>query len=216
MPKTLKNAIKKSMKNESTALINGLTGTNASTEAFTEQEKLVASVFAIVKAPIKITGGLLMAVGGLILTPLCISLRVSTQEMINEEGARTECKGIKLKPFKLKTPFHSYRKAIYIENNCLHTFAANRKKCAIDIHLQDPEGVLSSELTQPVVEVNAKTTISGLKLMTNGLDRVVVGACDPIYGLGKTIFYSGKQLFKACKTSDEASLPAPVVPTLAP
>src|SRR3990167_1798814 len=191
MLETISNAIKKTIKSDSTAVINSLLHINAAYENLTDEEQIAAGFFALIDGPLKISYGLLMIAGGIILAPIPgIVATVSTEEIADSNGKRAGISGVGLDCRSPRTPCHYTR----IEHKHLNAHSYTRTKITgwqVKAHLSctDPEGTLPESITGSYLEVSAKTTITGYNLATAGLGRVIVGICDPLVGLGKVAFF---------------------------
>src|SRR3990167_6620808 len=105
MTNVISEALRKTLKSDSTVIINSLLHRNALHEKLTDEEKIAAGFFALIDGPCKISYGLLMIAAGTILAPIpVLVLNVSTTEITDEHGMSAEMTGIGLSCRTPKTP----------------------------------------------------------------------------------------------------------------
>jgi hypothetical protein len=186
MPKRIKIVLQKMAKQDSTAILNSLLQESASSPKMTDEEKAIAGFLALIDGPVKVSYGLLMIAGGIILAPIpCVVANVSTSgyssalshvDMTGTE--RIEVTGIGLNFRTPKSPFH-YREEIYSRG---YRVITNGKQFGANINIQDKYGMQPERIPENYRFFRAKTTITGFNLATTGLGRVITGTFDPIVG----------------------------------
>jgi len=193
-------AIKKQLTSDSTRLINELLKENFDCPRLSDNEKLVAGLFQIAYSPVKISYGLLLMAYGVLITPIPgVITKIKTEGEFYDEGTTAHLEGASLGLRVPKTPWHFKREQTktFILGPIKRTSEGDSQDQRIEdltlegYHLDITPKTFHPSMPPTLTIVNGeftdKATVTGLRLFSTGLDRALVGLCDPLLGLKKAI-----------------------------
>lgn len=255
MLNTIHRAIHKTFKNDSTTIINNLLSEEASYEILTEDEKIIASLFTFLHAPLTISYGLLMTLIGLILAPipgLVIKVKVR-EETFNadiyagvKEGKKlmTSLADILNEPrglsYSILTTFARFifwpipGSIVGMQSKQDTSNYSNVEIKTVELGCENPEeyqypipdksnppSSKNWNITPYFQYLNHKTviadhfnhspsfsaynrvTITGYRLIINGINTIIAGVFEPLHGISNFFFFGGKKLVSLLKNTTQ-------------